>query len=110
MMRVTHVDCKSVHPGSIPGVASTFLIALTLHSRALANRGSPLRQHQDACDHDGREDRRGDRAAESEPAMVKWLVEEVTQGRAERPRYNERSSEQQNARYVGPVVQCSSDR
>jgi len=50
-------------------VASTFLIALTLHSRALANRGSPLRQHQDACDHDGREDRRGDRAAKSEPAM-----------------------------------------
>ena len=75
-----------MHPGSIPGVASTFLLTLTLHSRALASRGCPLRQHQNACDHDGREDRGGDRAAESEPAMVEWLVEEVTQSRAERSR------------------------
>ena len=76
-----------MHPGSIPGVASTNnLIALTLYRGSLANRGCPLRQRQDACDHDGREDRRGDRATESEPAMVQWLVEKVTQSRAERPR------------------------
>jgi len=40
MMRVTHVDCKSVHPGSIPGVASTFL----LHRRRTA---ACRRQHNE---------------------------------------------------------------
>ena len=86
MMRVTHVDCKSVHPGSIPGVASTFLISSTPHNRSLSDRGGSLRQRQNACDHDGGEDSRRDRATESEPTVVQWLVEEVTQSRAERSR------------------------
>ncbi len=44
-----------------------------------------LRQHQDADNDKGRNDRRGRRPAQGKPAVADWLVEEIADRRAKRP-------------------------
>lgn len=57
-----------------------------------------LRHEQEARDDEGREDCRGIKAAKREPAVVNWLVEQIAQCGAQRPREDESAPEQHSAR------------
>ena len=67
-------------------------------------RAGPLRQNQQTAEDKDRDDSRSKRAAQGKAAIADGLVEEIADGRAQRPGQNECRPEQRDARYMGPVV------
>ena len=69
----------------------------------------PLRKDGHQRDDRDQNDGRCHRPAKSEASLCSGLVEEIADGRAERPSQNERCPEQQDARDVRPAVEPGQD-
>src|ERR1700688_627589 len=67
-------------------------------------RAGSLRQNEKTAEDKDRDDSRSQRAAQGKAAIADGLVEEIADGRAQRPRQNECRPEQRGARYMGPVI------
>src|ERR1700681_4189776 len=67
-------------------------------------RAGSLRQNEKTAEDKDRDDSRSKRAAQGKAAIADGLVEEIADGRAQRPGQDERRPEQRDARYIGPVI------
>src|SRR5690242_69227 len=61
---------------------------------------------EDADDHQGGNDSRGEWTTHGKAALVERLVDEVADRRTEWPCENERGPEQEHPGYVGPEIGC----
>ena len=73
-------------------------------------RAGPLRQNEETAQYKSRDNRRGKRAAQCKATMVYRLVEEITNGRAQRPGQNKCRPEQRYPGYIGPAISSRDNR
>jgi hypothetical protein len=70
----------------------------------------PLRQDEKTSEYKGCENRRCKRPTQGKAAVVSWLVQEVADGRAQRPGEDECRPEQRYPGYVGPEISSRDNR